>query len=575
MDPPHPWTLEHFRKTRPEQVEYASDIISSEEEAKFKVVHAPVKSGKRSFPEIASLLNPTCVHIFVSSLNRKSEKLQHDELKRYGILVQLTYNKKTADSCIEIVMFLANAGQEVLIHLDELDYGCKNNQILSRVYFKLKDEDNVKFILYSATIDVVRTDFLDDDITGFVVLPPFVPAAAYYGVNQFIENKKIVQATSFVEFPEGKMVLSNQGKECLVNLLKDTYNPTKKQHIGILRLSGKQEGAQDFKLFEKNVNVVEEFAREYIANQVTMDDDHARKLATGIKVVFVSSKHNTVLWDDSAYWSRYLDATVPVLVVICQVAGRSTEWKCHPYLSWFHTCRAVSCSVSTQIQDQERVVYYDTDYNKGTDIVLYGNENCALYSAGLIDSEEMIERTNKMLAQTLNGRCLNSHKVIMKSHEVYDSWEEIPATVVSKLKLKKVDLIDERLRLRKQMYYTQHKINANLHHLVDVADYSWEDDGMYMTGIRGSVRSYLKLCYLKETGRPGKSSKYNRKLVWRKTDLLKNLSVGINKKNPLRLNVFYEDGETDPEKYKFMVREIDRKEPVMFKNDSMYNCSDG
>jgi len=63
--------------------------------------------------------------------------------------------------------------------------------------------------------------------------------------------------------------------------------------------------------------------------------------------------------------------------------------------------------------------------------------------------------------------------------------------------------------------------------------------------------------------------------VWRKTELVKNLSTGMNKKNPLRVNLFYEDDERNPEKYKFMVREIDRFEPVMFKNDSMYNFSDG
>ena len=167
-----------------------------------------------------------------------------------------------------------------------------------------------------------------------------------------------------------------------------------------------------------------------------------------------------------------------------------------------------------------------------------------------------------MLALTLNGRCQNTFRVIMKRHEVYDSWEEIPETVISKLKLKKVDLIHEQLRLRKQMIYTQHKNNATLHHLVEVVT---EDDGMYTTA------DFLKFCYLKETGRNTKAPKH----IWRKTDLLKNLSAGMNKKNPLRVNLFYEDDERDPENYKFMVREIDRTEPVMFKNDSMYNFSDG
>ncbi len=573
MSPPHPWTLEHFRETRQDQYNYTADVIYSGD-SKFKVVRAPVKSGKRSFPEIASLLKPSCVHLFVSALNRKSDKPQHDELKKYGILVHLTYNRKTADSCVDLVMDLVNVCEhEVHIHLDELDYGCKHDQILSSVYFRLKYEEKVKFILYSATIDVVRTDFLDDDIRGFAVLPPYVPASVYYGVDHYIEDKKLVQSTTFVDFKEGKMLLTDQGRECLTKLLLDTYDPLKKQHIGVLRLSGKQGGVHDFRTFKNQVHVVDGFVKEYITNHIVRDENHTQKLANGIKVVFVSSTDTTIKWDDGDYWGRYLAPEVPVLVVICQVAGRSTEWKCHPFLSWFHTCRSNTTSVSTQIQDQERVVYYDTDYNKGTDIILYGNENCALYSANRITADEMIQRTNKKLALTLNGKCINSQKVVMKTPEVYDRWEDIPEKVVLKLKLKKEDIIHERLSLKKRMNYTKQKDNMNLHHIVEVPEWTGEDEGMYMTDIRGSMTNFLEWCYQRDNGRNVKSSR-QRRPVWHKTDLMKSLSAGMNKTHPLRVNVFYEDGETNPENYKFMVREIDRSEPAVFKNDSMYNFRD-
>lgn len=570
--PSHPWTLDHFRETRQDQYNYTAAVIYSGD-YRFRVVRAPVKSGKRSFPEIASLIKPECVHLFVSALNRKSDKLQHDELEKYGILVHLTYNRKTAESCIALVMNLVNDEKEVHIHLDELDYGCKHDQVLSTLYFRLKDEEKVKFILYSATIDVVRTDFLDDEIRDFVVLPPFSPAAVYYGVNNYIEDKKLIQSTTFVDFSLGKMVLTDQGKECLVKLLVDTYDPLKKQHIGVLRLAGKQGKVHDFRTFKNQVHVVEEFVREYIASNVVRDEKYEQRVVNGIKVVFVSSTDTTIKWDDSDYWGRYLAPEVPVLVVICQVAGRSTEWKCHPYLSWFHTCRSNTTSVSTQIQDQERVVYYDTEYNKGTDITLYGNENCALYSANLITAAEMIQRTNKKLALTLNGKCVNAHKVVMKAPEVYDTWEEIPEKVILKLKLKQEDFINDRMRLQKLMNYTKQKDNVNLHHLVEVPDWSGEDEGLYMTDIRGSMANFLEWCFQRDNGKPAKSSK-QRRPVWHRTDIMKSLSAGMNKTHPLRVNVFYEDGETNPEKYKFMVREIDRSEPALFKNDSMYNFSD-
>jgi hypothetical protein len=568
--PSHPWTLDHFRETRQDQYNYTADVIYSGD-SRFKVVRAPVKSGKRSFPEIASLIKPSCVHLFVSALNRKADKQQHDELEKYGIFVHLTYNKKTADTCVESVMNLVNDGKEVHIHLDELDYGCKHDQVLSGVYFRLKDEEKVKFILYSATIDVVRTDFLDDEIRGFaVVLPPFSPASAYYGVNNYIEDKKLIQSTAFVEFSMGKMVITDQGKECLGKLLDDTFNPLKKQHIGVLRLSGKQGKVPDFRLFKNQVQVVEDYAREYIKSNVARDENYDRRMVNGMKVIFVSSADTTIKWDDSDYWSRFLVADVPYLIVICQVAGRSTEWKCHPYLSWFHTCRSKTTSASTQIQDQERVVFYDTEYNTGTDIILYGNEYCALYSANLITTDEMMQMTNKKLSLTLNGKCSNSFKVVMKSPEVYDQWEDIPEKVVLKLKLKKEDFINDRMTLQKQMKYTKQKNGINLHYIVEVPDWSGEDEGMYMTDIRGSVNNFMEWCVQRENGNPAKSSK-ERRPVWHRTDMMKSLSAGMNKTHPLRVNLFYEDGETNPDNYKFMVREIDRTEPALFKNNSMYN----
>lgn len=572
IPPPHPWTLDYFQKTRQEQYAYTANVIYQKNvDAKFKVVRAPVKSGKRSFPEIASLINPSCEHIFVSSLNRKADKPQHDELKKYGIHVQLTYNKKTAEACVALVMQFVYEGKEVHVHLDELDYGCKHDQILSGVYFKLKEEEKVSFILYSATIDVVKSNYLDGEISGFHVLEPFEPAAQmYYGVDKYIEDNKLVQSTSFVEFPggNGKMVLTEQGKECIQKLLEDTYNPQKKQHIGVLRLSGKKEGVHDFRLFKNHVHVVEEFAREYIRTNF----GEASVVRQGIKVVFENVK-----WDDEDYWSSSFDLDVPVLIVICQVAGRSTEWKCHPFLSWFHTCRSRSTTVSTLIQDQERVVFYKTDRNEHTDITLYGNKCCALYSANKINAEEMIMLTRKKLALTLNGKCEHASKVVMKAPEIFEKWEDVPEKVILKLKLKKEDFIHDGMKLQKHMIYTKQKDNRNLHYTVKVP--YWEekkfgdDEGMYMTNIRGSVGNFLEWCYLENKGTKVTSTKL-RKPVWRKSDLMKTLSLGMSKTNPVRLNVFYEDGETNADNYKFMVREIERLEPAVFRNDSMYNVSE-
>jgi len=553
----HPWTLDAFEKHRPDQFRYTRDVIYNEDcTAKFKVVHAPVKSGKRSFPEIASLLNPGCVHIFLSALNRKADKEQHKELEKYGISVYKVYNRNSAESCIQFVM---TEKREVHVHLDELDYGCKHDQVMASVFLILRKEDHVKIILYSATIDIVKSEFLHKSVSGFSVLPPFVPSPNMYcGIEEYIKSGKLIQSSPFLKF-DSSMVLTEQGQECLARLVDDSYNEEKKQHMGILRLSGKQDRVNDFRSLKNHVQVLHQFVETY---QIQQEKPRLKKL----RILFVGSGNETIKWDDESFWSTKFAPDIPVLIVICQVAGRSTEWKCHPYLSWFHTCRSDTTTVGTQIQDQERVVYYKTEYNKNTDITLYGNVSCGLYSAGQITYDHLIRTTKKKLALTLSGKSSQVSSVVTK---IYDDWEDIPEEHKLKLKLKKEDFIADKFVLRKQMNYTRVKDGKTLHYIVDVPD--WDrvsvDEGLYLTDIRGSMENFLVWCY-QEGG--GKSSKHRRP-VWHLTELLKHASCGINKTNPVKINVFYEDGEKNPEKYKFIVRELEFTAEVSFKNDSMYN----
>lgn len=559
----HPWTLASFENQRPDQYRYTRDVIYGEDcTAKITVVHAPVKSGKRSFPEIASLLKPECAHVFITALNRKADKEQHKELEKYGISVYKVFNRKSADACIQLVMNLLvkEKEKEIHVHLDELDYGCKHDQVLSSVYLKIKMEERVKLILYSATTDIVKSEFLNEHVvTGFAVLPQFVPSPEiYYGIEKYVDTGKLIQSSPFVKCETSIMVLTEQGKECLASLLEDTYNENKKQHIGILRLSGKQDRVNDFRQLKNHVHIIREFVETY--------NTQKEKEQKGIKIVFVGSGNETIKWDDENFWSTKYEPDIPVLIVICQVAGRSTEWKCHPYLSWFHTCRSDSTTVGTQIQDQERVVYYKTEYNKDADITLYGNTNCALYSAGKITFDLLIRTTNKKLALTLNGKKSQISSVVVKT---YDNWEDIPEKIKLKLKAEKENFIADRFVLRKQMNYTKVKDGRTLHLIVDVPDWDGftEDEGLYMTDVRGSAENFLVWCYTE-----GKKSSKLRVPVWHRSELVKHESCGINKTNPVKINVFYEDGETDPEKYKFMVREMDdTQQKVSFKNDSMYN----
>jgi hypothetical protein len=79
-----------------------------------------------------------------------------------------------------------------------------------------------------------------------------------------------------------------------------------------------------------------------------------------------------------------------------------------------------------------------------------------------------------------------------------------------------------------------------------------------MTNIRSSRTKFIK-------GIP------NQKPVWFKSDIELELLEGINEKSRFRINLVYEDNETDPNKYKFIVRRFKEAKEANCSNTTMYN----
>ena len=567
----HPWSLNKFKQDRPEQYHFVADQIYNDE-IKFTVVCAPVKSGKRSFPEIASLVRNDAKHIFTTALNRTANSEQFAELEKYGLEVMTVYNKVTADCFVERVNKLSKNNKEIHIHLDELDYGCRFNQLLAGVYIKVRMLENVKFILYSATVDVVKQEFLDKNVEKFKELE-FTPHSKYFGIKKYLDQGLIKQATPFFDYDkDNKISLSNQGKECLDSLLNDAYDKNKEQHMGVLRLAGKNEGKSEFKILKENENMIHTYVAEYINNHV--HEEKTKRLKNGIHIIYGSSdsKDKTIDWENEKYWTSF-NHNIPFLIVICQTAGRSTQWTNHEYLSWFHTCRSDTTTVGTQIQDQERVVYYTTLLNKNLiNITIYGDVPCARYSSGDINFEELTKLTDRNLSGQLNHKCVRTVKVEMKPYEVYEKWEYIPSDIRGKRK--ETNYINHTLKLQQYMCYDKTKNGKKLRHIVEVPEWhKYETKGLngkYICPIRNYHGKFIQHCCNVENGIKSKLGITN-KLIWTRSDLEKELAVGIGRTNPVRISVFYEDYETDPEKYKFMVRKLDKVIPVKKKNDSMYN----
>ena len=497
---------------------------------KFKLVHAPVKSGKRGMVEVYSLLDKSSKHIFLTALHRKADKKQREELSSYGIEVFSVNNKSKKDKCIKYVDELVPKNR-IKIHLDELDFGCGDKQLLNKIWLEYRNNPNVDFILYSATIEVAKTEFLDvNNITDFYECKRFEPPETYFGIKKYLETNQFFQATPFVHYNE-QFEIAEQGKNLIKKLVDCTRDNTRR-HIGILRLAG------NFKISNKQVSQFEMMKE----NKETIEEKYK------ITLKFVGSNDNMVEWDNQKYWEEF-ESTKPFIFVINQVSGRSTEWKCHPYIVWYHTLRTDETPIGTIIQDQERSVLYTTTYTDyNINIEVYGDILCANYSAGNITLQDVLSKTSRKLNVRLDTKTKKKNIEVYENY--YNTWEEIPPEYKKgkskKTHVNKENVLNSKMTVKEKEYEIK---NWNKYsHL----------EGFYMTNIRSSRNNFI-------LGKP------KQKPIWFKSDIKSELKEGINEHSRVRINLFYEDNETDPSNFKFIVRRFKQSKESNCSNTTMYN----
>jgi hypothetical protein len=510
---------------------------------KFKLVHAPVKSGKRGMVEIYSLLDKKSKHVFLTALHRRADKTQRDELASYGIQVYSVNNKNKKDNCIKYIDELLIKKESVKIHLDELDFGCGDKQLLNYIWAKYKSNPNVQFILYSATIEVAKKEFLHvNNIEDFYECERYVPPPTYFGIKQYLQNNNFFQAVPFIAYDDvGELSITTQGEELIQKLLDNTNNTTNKRHIGILRLAG------NFKIGGKQVSQFEKM-KEY---KDSIEEEY------GIRLKFVGSNDNTVEWDNPKYWEDSFNPNLSYIIVINQVSGRSTEWKCHPYLIWYHTLRTEETPTGTIIQDQERPVYYTPSYTDDINIEIYGDLPCAKYSAGQITLEQMLTMTSRKLNSRLNTKTKKNH-IVAHKEEYYNTWEEIPQQYRKGKSLSTHVNNDNILKPKMTVIKTTKGVQTTKEYSIKNWDKYSHLEGFYMTNVRSSRTKFIE-------GKP------NQKAIWFKSDIEAELNEGLNEKSKIRINLVYEDNETDPTNYKFIVRRFKESKEANFSNTTMYN----
>jgi hypothetical protein len=390
MDP-KPWSEEQFCKNRPHLVEFVQGQVRpllEDPTCNRIIIHAPVKSGKREIMEyiaVHDVEDPERVHVAISAWYRKADDHQREEIQKHNLTVFTLTSIRSTQECIDWIETQLEY-KELVIHLDECDYGSGHIQSLSEVWKIVRNHEFVTSILYSATPEEVMCSSeidgeLDELLSGVSVI--YTPPEGYCGPQRFLREGLVHEAEEFFAY-KPVYTLTPQGRSIVTNLRKSMEtNP--RRNILILRLSYSELGGKfdrksnkAFYKFIQHLNFPELSSTGNTPStekfEVIVDKDEK------ITGDFISER---VEWSNKKYWdSKRTDC--PLLIVIDQTSSRSTEWDCHDRVYATHDFRH-QIRFNTVSQAQERVNHYSQKYGGFQPIQVYGSVDVFRLSAKEID----------------------------------------------------------------------------------------------------------------------------------------------------------------------------------------------
>jgi hypothetical protein len=513
------------------------------------VLCAPVKSGKRKIAETCTITlkqldGLPCQHIFTSSLHKKADINQRNELKEVGLIVINMINKTYTSKLVSEIEDNLNDENIVIVHLDELDYGSKEPQEMGKMYTKFAKNKHVYFVKYSATPYDALPDFIDNEIKNIIGSPKVIkhtPSMNYFGIGGYLDADRFFDAEklydiTYDENGEHEISFTNEFDE-LVEVLKDNYI-NKKPCFGFMRVVGSKQIQIVINAKKKPQKVQD------INVMISTMDKIEKKYGISLKFIGDNSKGNNakdnVEWDSERYWNN--EKIIPRIYIVQNTANRSTEMKCHHLFSWVHEYRGQGSSISTIIQSQERFVGYGADKYS---IVIYGNRDAAEFSAGKITYEEFEDRKRIPLSSNVSIKTdkfiivktkVNKHNQINKAKEEYlQIYKSFIDDGIIKTKHS-----DNKINSNFDKSFNENwgKIKSKVEYYSEKAkedkkykNYYMDSDGYHKTSIRG-IRDRNK---------------------WYVHQLL-NEKGGINKKNLTRVHPAYDNYNCKPEEYSIVIR---------------------
>jgi hypothetical protein len=394
-DSRHPWSVSDFETRRNHLTMWVRlEILPFLEDPGCSriLVRAPVKSGKREIVEYIAMRDyspqPHRVHVFLSAWHRVADDEQRGELSKHNVHVFSMTAKLKAEECIRWVNARLVEGKQVVIHIDECDFGAGDRQIMGRVYTRFRENNSCTFILYSATPQEVifsgevdekgeeEFDELVEEIRQTGKSVEYTPPEGYCGPAKFLEENLIFDAMPFFHSEAGSIRLSTQGAQIVAEF---RANPSR--NIMILRLSGadgKQKENKHIYQFLRGASRCKELDGIGIIAAKEKDEGYGRfeRVTTGV-----------IEWSNREYW---LNFGRPMIIVIDQTASRSTELVCHDRIFAYHDYRN-TVVYTTVSQAQERVNHYAQKYGGFQRIRIYGHKKTFQLSAGLISYGEYME----------------------------------------------------------------------------------------------------------------------------------------------------------------------------------------
>lgn len=392
------WSVANFEARRPHMTNWVRSNLApaiDDGECLRILISAPVKSGKREIVEYVAqrdnCRNPRRVHGFISSWHRTADEEQRKELSNHNLKVYSITSPTKADECIAWIEAQIVAGKQVVLHLDECDFGAGQRQILGRVYTRFRNNESVTFVLYSATPQEVLysgevdcdgekeyTELLQEVFRGIVL--EYVPPEGFCGPARFLDEGLVFDAEPFFETMTNRSIrLTSQGRSIMTDL-RTTITTDPRRNVVVLRLSSYQkESASGGR---KDNKAIYQFLRGLASCDELTD---TLVIADKSDTTFGGRRFRTdrIEWSDKDFW-RWTTIGVPIIIVIDQTSSRSTEWVCHDRIFAEHDYRN-TVVFSTVSQAQERVNHYEQRYGGFQPIRVYGHKKTFELSADRID----------------------------------------------------------------------------------------------------------------------------------------------------------------------------------------------